>query len=432
MKKLFSLLTLILISCVYTLSLAQHDCGQEQYMTHLKQNQNEVYKHYVDNYSRVSNEFRLKSKGTVVDTVFRIPVFFNILSRSGRTVNFEKLDTMLAVLNRGFNRGDDTTIVRDMFADNIADIKIEFYRAILDINGDTIRRLRAKNSFYLYEPNDQMKYDETGLSAYHPEKYLNIWVCNMKTVVGYATPPVYAANWPESYYKPLHLQGIVLDFTAIVPEYSNNFSARSKTIVHEAGHYLGLRHTWGDGSIVISGDSSECWRDDGIKDTPFTISANWACDDTKNTCIEREGIDYPDQYENYMDYSDHKCAVMFTNEQKALMIYNLVNLRPNIYDTAYAYTETPEEISPHVNKTIKVYPNPCNNDLHFDITNKYVGKNLNLTIYSTEGKTVYLENFKGKLRKSVFLLGISSGFYTVQIMDGDEVIFRGKITVIKD
>jgi len=401
-------------------------------MNYLKQNQNHVYKHYVENYSRVNYEFRLKSKGTIVDTVFRIPVFFNILSRNGRTVNFEKLDTMLAVLNRGFNRGDDTTVVRDMFADNIADIKIEFYRAILDINGDTITRLRAKNSFYLYEPNDQMKYDETGLSAYHPEKYLNIWVCNMKNVVGYATPPVYAENWPESYYKPLHLQGIVLDFTAIVPEYSNNFEARNKTIIHEAGHYLGLRHTWGDGSLVISGDSTECWRDDGIKDTPFTISANWACDDTRNTCIEREGKDYPDQYENYMDYSDNRCAVMFTNEQKALMIYNLINLRPNSYDTGYVYTETPEKFTPHLHKRFKLYPNPANQELQLEISNEYIGRELSLTVHSAEGKILLKEEFIATLRKSVLLTDISAGLYSVLLKDDYNMVFRQKITVIKD
>ncbi|PCJ64580.1 MAG: hypothetical protein COA58_12645 [Bacteroidetes bacterium] len=430
MYKLASIVLIIFNLLLTHYCVAQTACGQSQYMDHLKQTQPETYYHFIENYKRLSTEFRLKKKGTITDTIYRIPVFFNILSRNNRTVNFTKLDTMLAVLNRGFNRGDDTSIVREPFADNIANVRIEFYRALLDINGDTIKRLRAKNSFYYYEADDKMKYDDIGLSAYHPEKYLNIWVCNLTKLWGYATPPVYAAHWPESYYKPLHLQGIVLDFTTIVTEYSNNFEERRKTIIHEAGHYLGLRHTWGDGHLVIAGDSSECWRDDGIKDTPYTITPSRKCDDSKNTCIEKEGPDYPDQYENYMDYTNQTCAVMFTNEQKDLMLYNLTNLRSTIYDTAYRYTEIPEEYSPHYQTEIKAYPNPVKEDLHLEFSNIYLNRTVGLEIYSTQGKSVYHEVIVANFRKVISLNSLSAGVYYLEISADNNLIFRRKIVVL--
>ncbi len=424
------LLYLIFFGSIGGQCVAQYDCGQLGYMNHLRENQYPTYNHYMENYDRILRKFIDKNKTTREDTIFRIPVFFNVLSRNGRTVNFEKLDTMLAVLNRGFNRGDDTSIVRDIFSENIADIKIEFYRAILDINGDTIKRLRAKNSFYLYETDDLMKYDASGLSAYHPEKYLNIWICNMSKNLGYATPPIYAAHWPSAYFKPLHLQGIVLDFRTIVPEYSSDFEKYRKIIIHEAGHYLGLRHTWGDGSLVITGDSTECWRDDGIKDTPYTIAANRTCDNNKNTCIEKQGIDYPDQYENYMDYTDNRCQAMFTNEQKELMIYNLVNLRPYIYDTAYVDITIPEPASLAEQKTISLYPNPASNQVNIEVSSHYFEQKLELHLYSTDGKLVYRKSFTPYSKENVALLSISSGLYYAAILEDNRTIFRSKLIVL--
>ncbi|MFN5911951.1 MAG: M43 family zinc metalloprotease, partial [Bacteroidota bacterium] len=72
------------------------------------------------------------------------------------------------------------------------------------------------------------------------------------------------------------------------------FEVAGRTCVHEVGHYLGLRHIWGDG---------DCSQEDGIDDTPNADSqSNQDCDVTRNTCTDNiAGTDLPDMVENYMD-----------------------------------------------------------------------------------------------------------------------------------
>ena len=94
------------------------------------------------------------------------------------------------------------------------------------------------------EPRDQVK----SLSYWSSNKYLNIWVVkslpqdNGGVSLGYAQFP---------YDNNMATDGVVL----ISSQFTNSESA---TLTHEVGHWLGLRHIWGD---AICGN-------DGIEDTP--------------------------------------------------------------------------------------------------------------------------------------------------------------------
>ncbi len=68
----------------------------------------------------------------------------------------------------------------------------------------------------------------------------------------------------------------------------------SKTLVHEVGHYLGLRHIWGDGGCAV---------DDFMDDTPRARAASNGCNKGVTTCAESTGEQYHDMLDNYMDYS---------------------------------------------------------------------------------------------------------------------------------
>jgi PKD repeat protein len=87
---------------------------------------------------------------------------------------------------------------------------------------------------------------------------------------------------------------------------SNNF--RSRTITHEVGHWINLRHTWGNGNTP--GQASNCDQDDGVDDTPNTIG--WqSCNLAAESCGTLDNV------QNYMDYSF--CFRMFTEGQKDRM-----------------------------------------------------------------------------------------------------------------
>ena len=61
----------------------------------------------------------------------------------------------------------------------------------------------------------------------------------------------------------------------------NGVTTTGKMLVHEVGHYLGLRHIWGDGY---------CNFDDYIDDTPNSVSeSSWNCNFNLNSCLDNIG-----------------------------------------------------------------------------------------------------------------------------------------------
>ena len=197
---------------------------------------------------------------------------------------------------------------------------------------------------------------------------MNIWVCNIGAldilgldlgqVYGYAYPPINidealstiedttVPDWPvDMLSDDQNVQGVVLHYTAVgrnnpaADEDGMSENNLGRAAVHEVGHYLGLRHIWGD-AIAFFGDDG-CSVDDGIWDTPnASDQAGYVCDFNKNTCPgDNFGSldDLPDMVENYMDYSPGACQNLFTNGQINIMRTvleisrtGLINSEPNL------------------------------------------------------------------------------------------------------
>ena len=116
-------------------------------------------------------------------------------------------------------------------------------------------------------------------------------------ILGYAQFP--GGSWATD--------GVVMDhrFTGTT-QYSTG-----RTATHEVGHWLNLRHIWGDGG---------CGATDYVADTPDSDAASRGC-----PTYPTVNCGTADMTMNFMDYSDDPCLNMFTEGQKSRMLSVFAN-----------------------------------------------------------------------------------------------------------
>lgn len=296
------------------------------------------------------------------DSTLVVQVVFHILYDPADPYQYitdDLIHSQLEALNRDFNRRNaDTVNTRDIFLDRTGRANIKFVLAKKvgeQCKNAIIRKEFEPPAFFLPILLDPFIKDDLfgGSSAWNTNKYLNIWVANLNTdpeaqgfLGGYAFIPGYA----ELLGLPKRHDGVVIDFrffgqnNPYITEVEPGFGRYSKgrTTVHEVGHWLGLRHTWGD--LGTLDPSLGCTSDDGISDTPneqVPYSAIGYCADTiANSCDEGPG-DLPDMFENYMNYSSDECYNMFTREQSRVNRGALQGYRAGTqFDYPYPVTDS--------------------------------------------------------------------------------------------
>ena len=228
--------------------------------------------------------------------VVTIPVVFHVIyANSTENIPDSKILEQMQTLNDDFRRLNSD---QDNIWSQAADTEIEFCLASFDPNGaPTNGILRVPTTVSSFGSNDNMKFSSSGGSdAWPADQYMNFWVCNLGGgLLGYAQFPG----------GPASTDGIVCGY----PFVGNNGPGAGnynlgRTATHEVGHWLNLRHIWGDGG---------CSVDDFVTDTPESDGANYGC------ALGHVSCNTEDMVQNYMDYSDDACMNLFTAGQAVRM-----------------------------------------------------------------------------------------------------------------
>ncbi len=232
----------------------------------------------------------------VVNGTITIPCVVHVVyNGSTQNISDAQIASQMTVLNEDFRRLNSDA---DGTWPQASDSEIEFCLASVDPNGNATNGItRTSTTVNGFGTNDAVKFNSSGgKDAWPAADYLNIWVCNIGGgILGYAQFP---GGNPAT-------DGVVNDY-----RYFGNIGTATapfdlgRTMTHEVGHYLNLRHIWGDGN---------CNVDDFVSDTPTSDASNGGCNVGHVSCNS------VDMVQNYMDYSDDACMNLFTEGQKTRM-----------------------------------------------------------------------------------------------------------------
>lgn len=245
----------------------------------------------IENFTEKAIRTGLTMRTTANEVI--IPVVVHVLyNTSAQNISDAQIQSQIDVLNEDFNLlNADRTKIPTTFSGVKATVGVRF------ILSQTIRKHSNKKS---WPASDNIKFSSKGGSdAVDPQHKLNIWVCNLQKYLGFA---YYPGIRPE-------LDGVVNLYSAFGR--TGILSApynKGRTATHEVGHWMNLRHIWGDASCGT----------DLVGDTPVHTTANFGCPafPKHNSCSDNA----IEMTMNYMDYTDDACMFMFSNGQKDRML----------------------------------------------------------------------------------------------------------------
>lgn len=323
----------------------------------------EIQQFYIETMHRLRQN--IDPNGVRSATLHTIPVVVHVMHLPGTEVGVDE-NLSMDVIEQGIS--DLNNAFRNTGAYSLnghnpnipsVDVEVEFCLATTDPNGNPtngVNRISTSLSNLFRDDASATTTCINGvgrkdgelkeLSYWDANDYMNIWLVN--EICKLSADGSTSSNCGVAGYAFLAgAHGACFDGIVNEARFFGSSTSSSTVHIHEVGHYLNLRHTWGTGSSPDCTNLDCLNNGDFVCDTPPDGSTTGvSCGDPANTCSSDEddtsvnnpyrpvgsgGLgDQDDLYENYMDYSFSSCQNTYTQGQKDRMRTALTGSRASL------------------------------------------------------------------------------------------------------
>lgn len=364
------------------------------------------------------------ASGLTTTNLYTVPVVFHILHTGGtENVPDSVVFNWLNNLNQRFAN------MVPFYDTSGVDIDIEFCLATVDTNGNPTngidRHYTPMSNMPLFAINNGLPatfpvFDSVA-AVYHWNtlKYFNIYIVKSLAINGiqYSGYGWWYTNHGQRY------DGIYIT-------YLSNLSV-DLLLPHEAGHYLGLSHTFQSGCANLN-----CLLyGDGVCDTPPDSIGIGTCTPT-NSCqsddddtsannpfrpVALGGIgDQNDDNTNYMDYA---CVKHYTSGQKTRMQSVLTNFRGSLLSLNGCGVPSGATQQTLFEQSLKVFPNPVVDNVTFK---NYYAPIQTVVIYDMRGNELHRLH-SNDISATLNLSELGKGIYLYKVTAPGNILFYGKL-----
>ena len=338
--------------------------------------------------------------GTVI-----IPVVVHVLyNTAAQNISDAQVQSQIAVLNEDYRKlNADASKTPGIYAGLAADVNVQFVLAQRDPSGlATTGIIHKSTKTASWSTNDAVKNSKRGGdNAWDATKYLNLWACNLgQGLLGYAQFPGGSAS----------TDGVVILYSAFGSKakyaagtYSASYDL-GRTATHEVGHWLNLRHIWGD-------DSGACTGSDQVADTPNQGAENYGCPAFPHVSCSNSG----DMSMNYMDYTDDACMYMFSAGQSTRMnaLFAAGGARVGLLTSTGGTAPRPALAA---GSALLFYPNPATSVLTLDLPAGADAARYAVHVYDMRGQEMTAARYNGS--GQVLVSSLPKGLYYMAIGNG--------------
>ena len=307
---------LLLLGTLPAMAQSHTRCAADEHLHEILEQYPETQQRMDDIERFVENYLQTHEAEARSNTPVTIPVVVHVVwNNAVENIPNAQILNQIQTLNQDFNRTNpDAVNTPPYFALNVGNPQINFCLATRDPAGFfTTGIVRQQTTVPGWGITDAVKTIAGGGSrAWPTSDYLNIWVCNLTSGLGWAYYPG-TAPLPE-------YEGVVVGYqwfgNTTDPQYN-----LGRTCTHEVGHYFNVLHPWGFGNSGACGN-------DFCFDTPRPAGTNGTGPNFNcptfpvvPTCPGETA--QSEMFMNFMDYVDDACMNMFSQDQAVRMCATL-------------------------------------------------------------------------------------------------------------
>jgi len=333
-----------------------------------------------------------------------IPLVVHVVWNSpAENISDAQIQSQVEVLNRDFRATNvEIPTVPAVFAPDVADMEIEF--CLVAITRTQTGFAGIANLF----SGGQRRVCHSSLGghdALDSEHYLNAWVS------GRSDGACGEGSFPDDPQVQAGEQGIFVrpDCFGTLGTASAPFNL-GRTATHETGHYLSLKHLWGNGL-----EDPFCQSDDMVEDTEE--QAYSYAEFTGQNCPVHPSFSCgsADMFMNFMNLPADRCMSFFTKGQKERARAAIQTYRPGLLGAsclAVGLQAGPEQEEPRL----------LNNPAAFRASLFLPQKDIcEIAIFDAAGRLVFIDSKASGNLYHINLHSFIAGAYYVKIRDGQKI-----------